>query len=407
MKRVLAIVAICVLACSMAVAEDLTLALGQQKVLSGAGVDSVSSGNPGVVDIFIPKDQSKVILKAVGVGTTEISLIMQNGSTTNYMVTVLAQDPNKIKSEVEDLLSGVEGISLKVVGNRVIIDGEILTENDNKRIEKVMTLYGDQVVKFAEFNQAYLPKEDNVMVEFNLVEVNTNNMGDYGINWNKAIQGLGVNYNYSRDLVAGAVTGSTLGIVSNFAGAISLMVGNGHAKVYDTHRVITVSGSPANYYVGGEFGVRNITQQTSTVEWKEYGTKFDVTPIVDTLGNMRISIDSEISELSGTMVEGIPSLKKNKVNTVVRIKEGETIALGGYIKRVKSEDISKVPGLGSVPVLGGLFRSKQYQQGQTDGVIFITAKRITAEDQDMKDMIDQPIEKFDQEQKKWYQRDKK
>jgi len=407
MKRYLAVCAVALLAIVMVRAEDLTLALGQQKVLSGAGVTSVSAGNPQVVKISIPKDQSKVILKAVGVGTTQVSLIMQDGSTMNYTVNVIAKDPNKIMNEVQSLLDGVEGISLKVVGNRVIIDGEILTENDNNRIDKVIQLYGDQVVKFAEFKQAYLPKEENILVEFNLVEVNMNKSGDYGINWNKAIQGAGVSYNYNRDLVSGAILGSTLGIVSNFAGAISLMQGNGDARVYDTHRVITISGKPANYYAGGEFGVRNITQNTSTVEWKEYGTKFDVTPEIDTLGNMRITIDSEISELSGTMVDGVPALKKNKINTAVRIKEGETIALGGFVKRVKSEDISKVPGLGSVPVLGALFKSKQYQNGQTDAVIFITAKRITAQDQDMKQMIDQPLEKFNAEKKKWYQRNKK
>ncbi len=407
MKRIVCVAAVLLMTVLFVRAEDITLALGQQKVLSGAGVTSVSSGNPRIVDIQVPQDQSKIILKAVGVGSTQVSLIMEGGSTQNYMVTVIAKDPNKIRDEVQSLLDGVEGIELKVVGNRVIIDGEILTENDNNRIEKVLSLYGDQVVKFAEFNQAYLPKEDNILVEFNLVEVNTNNMGDYGINWNKAIQGAGVSYNYSRDLVSGAVLGSTLGIVSNFTQALSLMKGEGDARVYDTHSVITVSGTPAQYYAGGEFGVRNITQTTSTVEWKEYGTKFNVTPEVDSLGNMRITIDSEISELSGNMVDGIPSLKKNKVNTVVRIKEGETIALGGFIKRVKSQDISKVPGLGSVPVLGALFRSKQYQQGQTDGVIFITAKRITAQDQEMKDMIDKPLEKFNKEEKKWYQRDKK
>lgn len=407
MKRIICVAAVLLMTALFARAEDITLALGQQKVLSGAGVTSVSSGNPRIVDIQVPQDQSKIILKAVGVGSTQVSLIMEGGSTQNYMVTVIAQDPNKIRDEVQSLLDGVEGINLKVVGNRVIIDGEILTENDNNRIEKVLALYGDQVVKFAEFKQAYLPKEDNILVEFNLVEVNTNNMGDYGINWNKAIQGAGVSYNYSRDLVSGAVLGSTLGIVSNFTQALSLMKGEGDARVYDTHSVITVSGNAAQYYAGGEFGVRNITQTTSSVEWKEYGTKFDVTPEIDTLGNMRITIDSEISELSGNMVDGIPSLKKNKVNTVVRIKEGETIALGGFIKRVKSQDINKVPGLGSVPVLGALFRSKQYQQGQTDGVIFITAKRITAQDQEMKDMIDKPLEKFNKEEKKWYQRDKK
>ncbi len=407
MKRVIVFIAILLCASMFAMAEDITLALGQQKVLSGAGVTSVSAGNPSVVAISIPKDQSKVILRAVGVGSTQISLIMQGGSTQTYTVTVIAQDPNKIKGEVTTLLDGIEGIKLNVVGNRVIIDGQILTKNDNDRIDKVVRLYGDQVVKFAEFKQAYLPKEDNILVEFNVVEVSNEKKGDYGINWDKAIKGLGVNYNYQKNLVSGAVMGSTLGIVSNFAGALSLMVGNGDARVYDTHKVITIAGKAATYYAGGEFGVRNITQQTSTVEWKQYGTKFNVTPEIDTLGNMRITIDSEISSLSGVMSNGVPALKTEKINTAVRIKEGQTIALGGFIKRIKSEDVSKVPGIGSVPVIGALFRSKQYQKGQTDAVVFITAKRVTAESQENKQMIDKPLKEFNKEKKKWYQRDKK
>ncbi len=407
MKRVLVFFMIVICSAAFVMAEDITLAMGQQKVLSGAGVTSVSAGNPSVVAISIPKDQSKVILRAVGVGSTQVSLIMQGGATQTYMVTVIAKDPNKIKSEVATLLEGIEGIKLKVVGNRVIIDGQILTKNDNDRIDKVVNLYGDQVVKFAEFKQAYLPKEDNILVEFNVVEVSNQKKGDYGINWDKAIHGVGVNYNYQKNLVTGAVMGSTLGIVSNFAGALSLMVGNGDARVYDTHKVITIAGKPATYYAGGEFGVRNITQDTSTVEWKQYGTKFNVTPEIDSLGNMRITIDSEISSLAGVMNNGVPSLKTEKIKTAVRIKEGQTIALGGFIKRIKSEDVSKVPGIGSVPVLGALFRSKQYQNGRTDAVVFITAKRITADSQENKQMIDKPLQEFNKEKKKWYQRDKK
>ncbi|NOZ12567.1 MAG: hypothetical protein GXO69_02840 [Acidobacteria bacterium] len=407
MKRIILLVVIALSFSMLGMAEDITLALGQQKVLSGAGVTSVSAGNPSVVAISIPKDQSKVILRAVGVGSTQVSLIMKNGATQTYMVTVIAKDPNKIKSEVASLLAGIEGIKLKVVGDRVIIDGQILTKNDNDRINKVISLYGDQVVKFAEFKQAYLPKEDNILVEFNVVEVSNQKKGDYGINWDKAIHGLSVNYNYQKNLVTGAVMGSTLGIVSNFAKALSLMVGNGDARVYDTHKVITIAGKPATYYAGGEFGVRNITQQTSTVEWKQYGTKFNVTPEIDSLGNMRITIDAEISSLAGVMSNGVPSLKTEKIKTSVRIKEGQTIALGGFIKRIKSEDVSKVPGIGSVPVLGALFRSKQYQNGRTDAVVFITAKRITADSQENKQMIDKPLQEFNKEKKKWYQRNKK
>ncbi len=389
-------------------ANEITLPLGQQKVLDATGVASVSPGNARIVSVSIPKDQSKILLKAVGVGTTTVTLIKNDKTSEDILIHVIAKDPNKIMDEVSALLDGVEGIALKVVGNRVIIDGQILTEHDNKRIDKVLALYGTQVVKFAEFNQAYLPKEENILVEFNFVEVNTNKLGDYGVNWNKVIQsGTQMAYNYSKDLVSGAVLGSTVGVVSNFAGAISIMTGNNDAKVYDTHRVITISGKPAKYFAGGEFGIRNITQNTSTVSFKEYGTGFTVTPEIDTLGNMRITIDSEISSFSGEVIDGIPSLNKNTINTVVRIKEGETIALGGFVKKVRMQDIQKVPGLGSIPVLGSLFKSKNYQKGQTDAVIFITARRVSADDKQMKESIETTIDKFNHEEKKWYQREKK
>lgn len=388
--------------------EEMTLPLGTQKVLDATGVTSVSPGNARIVSVSVPTDQSKIILKAVGVGTTTVTLIKNDKTSEDILVHVIAKDPNKIMDEVGALLEGVEGVQLKVVGNRVIIDGQVLTQTDNKRIDKVLELYGPQVVKFAEFNQAYLPQEDNILVEFNFVEVNTQKLGDYGVNWNKVIQsGTQMAYNYSKDLVAGAVLGSTVGVVSNFGGAISLMSGNNDAKIYDTHKVITISGKAAKYFAGGEFGIRNITQNTSTVEFKEYGTGFLVTPEIDTLGNMRITIESEISSFSGDVVEGIPSLNKNTINTTVRIKEGETIALGGFVKKVKQEDIKKVPGLGSVPVLGALFRSKNYQNGQTDAVIFVTARKVSADDKQMKESIDSTIDKFSHEEKKWYQREKK
>jgi len=407
MKKLLILTFFIVFAWSFA-GQELTLPLGQQKVLEATGVSSVSPGNARIVSVSIPKDQSKIILKAVGVGTTTVTLIKNDKTSEDILVHVIAKDPNKIMDEILALLDGVEGVQLKVVGNRVIIDGQILTQHDNKRIDKILKLYGPQVVKFAEFNQAYLPKEDNILVEFNFVEVNTQKIGDYGVNWNKVIQsGTQMAYNYSKDLVSGAVLGSTVGVVSNFAGAISLMTGNNDGKIYDTHRVITISGKAAKYFAGGEFGIRNITQNTSTVTFKEYGTGFLVTPEIDTLGNMRITIESEISSFSGDVIDGIPSLNKNTINTTVRIKEGETIALGGFVKKVKREDIKRVPGLGSVPVLGALFRSKNYQNGQTDAVIFVTARKVSADDQKMKESIDTTIDKFNHEDKKWYQREKK
>lgn len=403
-KRISLILAIFVI-CFSLIAQEFTLVVGKQKVLPATGVKSVSSGNPSIVRIVIPKDQSKIILKAIRAGTTTVTLIKQDGSTEDITVNVIAHDPQKIKREVEQLLDGVEGIEIKVVGDKVIIDGEILTEKDNKRIDKVLKLYGNQVVKFAEFNRAYLPKEDNILIEFNFCEVNTNNMGNYGINWNQAIKPLQINY--QKDFGSGDVLKSTIGIVSNFGQALNIMVGNGDAKVYDTHRVITVAGQPAEYFAGGEFGTRNVTQNTTSVVWKQYGTKFKVTPEIDSLNNMRIKIDAEVSELSGVTVDGIPALNTRKISTIVRIKEGQTIALGGFIKRIKSQDIQKVPGLGSIPVLGALFRSKNYQRGITDGVIFITAKKIKAEDQEMKQMIDKPLQEFHKEKKKWWQRNKK
>lgn len=377
--------------------ESLTLLVGQQKVFSGQGVKKISVGDPRIASVVTSQDQKEIIVKALQKGQTHVIMITSREDKITIALTVLAIDPQKIKTELEAALKGVEGIEIHLIGeDKVVIDGEVFTERDLKRCEKVAGWYGDMVKLLVEFNDAYIPMKENIDVEFNLVEMNKKELGTIGVNWDDMLSIAA-----AADLVAlttgGGFTGQ-VGITSGFGTALNVMVGDGTAKILKKNNVVVQSGIEAKWFAGGTFYVRNITQDTSTVVGIDYGTNIIVTPKIDRLKNMLIQVQAEISELDASnVVDGIPGLTRRELQSQVTMKEGDTLLLAGVIDRVSGEDIKKVPGLGSIPVLGWLFKSKSYQTGITDAIIFVTPKVISADGDSSTGRIDSMMGKYDQE----------
>jgi pilus assembly protein CpaC len=359
--------------------ESLTLRVGEQKVYSGANISKVSPGDQRIASVVTSEDQNQIIVKAMAKGQTNLVMFAKDGNKITVAITVVALDPSKVIAELQDALKDIEGIKIRMVGeDKVVIDGQVFTEKDLKRCEKVAAWYGDMVKLLVEFNDAYIPMKENIDVEFNLVEMNKKALGSVGVNWDDL---LAVSASTALTaLTSGGGLVGQVGISSTFGTAINIMVGDGTAKILKKNDVIVQSGQEGKWFAGGTFYVRNITQNTSTVQGIDYGTGITVTPKIDRLKNMLIKVDAEISELDASnVVDGIPGLTKRKLTTQVTMKEADTLLLAGVISRVSGEDIQKVPGLGSIPILGWLFKSKSYQTGVTDAIIFVTPKIISAE----------------------------
>jgi pilus assembly protein CpaC len=164
---------------------------------------------------------------------------------------------------------------------------------------------------------------------------------------------------------------------------------NGLAKILAEPNLTTLSGQEAKFLAGGEFPIP-VPQDfgTTTIEYKEFGVGLQFVPYVLDSGVISLKVNVTVSDLTNAnslvlnvaQAEGqsgqffIPALTKRSANSTVEVKSGQTIAIAGLINESLRENVDKFPGLGSLPLIGVLFRSQQYVKGQTELVIFVTPR---------------------------------
>jgi pilus assembly protein CpaC len=146
--------------------------------------------------------------------------------------------------------------------------------------------------------------------------------------------------------------------------------------------LVALSGDTASFQAGGQFPVpvavtSGIGIATPTIEFKDFGVLLRFRPTVLSDGIINLSINPEVSELNFTnavTISGttIPSLIVRRATTTVELRDGQSFAIAGLLQADSSRNISQLPWIGSVPVLGALFRSASYQKNESDLVIIVT-----------------------------------
>lgn len=167
------------------------------------------------------------------------------------------------------------------------------------------------------------------------------------------------------------------------APTIDALVRNGNARVLSSPDLVSMPGAEAKFLVGGE--VPYIVASglgAVNVQFKEYGVRLMVTPTIMPDGGVESKITPEVSDLDfqdGITAGGIvlPAFKTSRITTDVVTRSGESIVMGGLLRRQETRNVDKIPGLGDLPVLGKLFRSTRYQKAETD-VIFIMTPEVVS-----------------------------
>ena len=177
---------------------------------------------------------------------------------------------------------------------------------------------------------------------------------------------------------------SVLELPADFYLKLKSLVNQGQATVKANPNITTLNGQEATinvgmvqYYEVKEYDEDNDTEVTN-YQSIDAGVNLSVTPWVGNSGAINLELAPAVSNISGAAAEGPPEISERKVNTNVRVQDGETIVIGGLIQDVSSESISKVPILGDIPVLGALFRSKNSNVDQRELVIYITPHLLPA-----------------------------
>jgi pilus assembly protein CpaC len=386
--------AACLGASPAAAQEEIVLMVGEQKTIDVSNIASVSLGEKKIASAQLVGNQ--LLLTGKGAGVTTLSLIARDGSSYSSTVKVLARDPKALKREVEMLLSDVEGVDVRIVGDRVFLDGYVYREEDKERAELVTEAFPG-VVNLATFSKAYLTMRRLVQVDYYRYEVQTSNVLDMGLNWKDLLSGTQVQTNYSRLLrygdplqsqqtIVDPTTGDTstynqyqygshggdVLITSDF-NPVKFNQDDGRIRLLDSHQVVVKEGSDAEYHVGGEIPVIISTGFVVSVEYKPYGAIFKLTPELDRQDNINIKLDMELSEPDFSVaVMGVPGLISIRQVSELNLKSGESIAIGGFVQERHSKAEDGLPGLSQIPVLGYFLGSKNFRDETREGIVFIT-----------------------------------
>ncbi len=151
--------------------------------------------------------------------------------------------------------------------------------------------------------------------------------------------------------------------VSLLAPTLDLLISQGHARRLSSPNLMTKPGKEATFLVGGEIPIPvSNGLGTLSIEYKQYGVQLKVTPTIDADGSVDSDITPEVSDLDfadGININGflVPALKTSRIQTDVTTQDGESIVMGGLLRRIEQKNILKIPLLGDIPILGELFRS--------------------------------------------------
>ncbi len=171
--------------------------------------------------------------------------------------------------------------------------------------------------------------------------------------------------------------------ISVLAPTLDLLLQQGHAKLLSSPNLTTQPGQEATFLVGGEIPIP-ISNGLGTVSitYKEFGVKLNVTPTILGNGSVEAKIAPEVSDLDfadGININGftVPALKTSKLSTDVITRNGESIVMGGLLRRQEQKTVQKFPLLGDLPILGALFRSTAYIKNESDVIFVMTPTIVT------------------------------
>ncbi|MDY6864076.1 MAG: pilus assembly protein N-terminal domain-containing protein, partial [Thermodesulfobacteriota bacterium] len=338
----------------------IVLTLGEQKLLEVEGLERVAVGDPNIADVKLLADGKQVLITAKGIGETNL-ILWREGQEETRGIRVTSTNPKQIAKEVKQILGDIEGLRVKVVGERVILNGKVLTLEDLKRIQKVSEMF-PQVFNFVErsyvlidtiaeqINTALIrggitkikarkvgnkvfmegdaandkEKENITQIASALVddpghdivnlvrvgvsetiviidalfeEVNELISRRIGFNWGDS---AGIDGNFGVVGNIGEGNPNFLGPItlsSNYSLILNVAHQDGNARTLANPKLLCASGGEANFLAGGEIPIPLITADTATVEYKEYGLRLKFNPFVTNDEDITLSIEVEISQV--------------------------------------------------------------------------------------------------------------
>lgn len=385
-----------------AMPSSIDLTVGEQRTLPVAGaLTRVAVGDPGVADVLVVRGDRRggLLLVGKGAGTTNVMLWEGNGEPRTLAVNVTTR-------AARALLDG-DTPGVKVLGDTALITGSTPTlENHQRAVAAARGSLGSSSKdgKNASANvldTSTIATRSVVQVDVRVVEFSRSVLKQVGFNFFRQNNGFSFGSFGPTSLASGANntnSSTALNGITPISSAfnlvfssvshglfadLSLMESNNLARVLAEPTLVALSGQSANFLAGGEIPVPVPEGLgTTSIEYKPYGIGLSLTPTVLSPQRIALKVAPEASQLDFTnavTISGVsvPGITTRRAETTVELGDGESFVIGGLIDRETAANVSKVPLLGDLPVIGAFFKQMSYQQNDKELVIIVTPHLVS------------------------------
>lgn len=368
--------------------------VGQSRLITfDRPIERFSVSNPEIAEaVLVTNNQVVVNGKAFG----QINFIAWEKGSGRFLVfdVYVRTNLSLIDSQIRALFPK-DDIRLSQANGSVVLSGSVSDPRIATQADAVVQAAGFKTVNLLE---SPVKSAMQVQLQVRVAEVSRNRMRELGTSYAyQGAPGVGGYLNSGAGpSTLGAIQGGFLNGTLTSPLNLFLMGGNtlaflralqqqGALRALAEPNLIAMNGQTASFLAGGEYPVPVVSsgaeRSTVSIIFKEYGVRLNFKPTIIDEDHIRLELEPEVSTLdfaNGVKFEGflIPALRTRRAKTGIELSDGQSFALAGLLDNNETQTLSKVPGLGDVPVLGNLFRSKQFQKNESELMFIVTAQVV-------------------------------
>jgi len=354
---------------------------------------TVFVADPEIADVQV-KSPKLIYITAKSPGETVIYAVDAADKVLLNAPVRVTLNLSRLHQSLQQLVPGA-AITADSVGGNLVLSGTVATAGEAEKAKTLADSVIGEVKGGQVINRMAIATPNQVNLQVRIAEVNRSILKEIGVDWSKVgtspqigmtVSGPAASFLTSNNPTPPTNT-ITIGTFPSLFGqqisaTVEALATEGFLTVLAQPNLTALSGQTASFLAGGEFPVPIVQSvsagaPTITVEYKQYGVQLAFTPTVIDGSHLSMKVRPEVSQLStqgAVIISGfvIPALTVDRAETTVELGSGQTFALAGLLQNTTEQDISKVPWLGDIPILGALFRSNKFQHNESELVILVT-----------------------------------
>ncbi|QTA86747.1 Pilus formation protein domain-containing protein [Desulfonema magnum] len=386
-------------------------------------VTSISIGDAALADVEMITPTQILIVAKKEMGTTNLIIWYgdDRAEVCEVNVRVVRNLVKEIQKQLEEIVPRAR-VKVRKGKAGIILDGEVESQEMLDRVLKLSGTFG-----VPSLNLITLRGSQQVQLEVQIAEVSRSAEKQMGLgalvnglklndHWNIGIMPNGTvagqSWGFSEDWETGTAretVNTTVGKITdkalesaiqmsspyasafqlalhavedNTLGILSILKGQGLARILASPTLVTMSGQEASFLVGGEFPIP-LWGEGLSIHFKKFGVMLRFTPTVVGKETITLQVNPEVSspDYSLSIFSGgaaVPGLKTRRGSTTLQLRDGQTFVMAGLLKEEERTVINKIPFLGDIPILGSLFTSKEFQKDESELVITVTPRLVRA-----------------------------